>query len=887
MPGRLTGRFSRKLAHPFRAAMAILVFTMTVMVVQAAEPAPKPPTGFTDQKLAKVSNPTSIAFLRDGRALVTDQSGLLYLSQEQAGKFSVSPVLDIGAQLCTKSDAGLLGIAVNPQVNADGSEYFYMYFTMKGDSSKLSDPCPRSGAETPYAPFERLSRFTIKDGAVVAGSETIILDHIPTRIQDHTGGGMFFAQDGYLYISTGDGDRPEKANDADSLRGKILRINPATGDGVPGNPYFSDPNAVQCGNPSNLQYEQGKPCREVFASGLRHPWRIALKPGTDPNNVEFYINDVGKMTWEEINIGKAGADYGWDKREGPCNFETACTPGPQTPPNDPIFWYRGRVDPRPEFAGCSAVTGAAFVPPGVWPKEYDNVYLFADYTCGRIWRLDPDGQGGYKASKFADGILGAGVTSGSSVTTMTFGPAPDPARPGQTTQALYYGVYNGGGQLRRVLFTGNRNRPPVALMSADKTYGPSPLTVTFSGAGSSDPDGNKLTYDWDFGDGTASKGNTISTIKHTYRLAAGKRTQAFTATLTVRDDKGGVSDPVSIRIDLNNTPPTPMILTPATDLKFKVGQTVTLSGRATDPEDGALAESALTWRVIRHHHTHTHEELFPTPGNNLVIPMTEPEGLSGAKSSYFEIQLTATDAQGRTSTITQTLMPNLVDLSFKTEPAGLQIVADDTIINGEETVTSWENYAFNVSAPTQQDASGQWMVFDRWADGAPTREAAMRRIPAGYWQQHEGNNDATEPTREIVTPAIPTTYVAVFKPLAVQASAPEVRASLSAGVANIPVQLTAASTTPVTVTYATEDGTAKAGVDYTPTSGTLTFEPGQTGMVVSVPLIKNDDARDKTFTLVLSNPEQAALGTLSTVTVTITNVATGPVLRLYLPFMRQ
>ncbi len=887
MPRVLTRRFSIATLRPLRAAMALIVFAATAMIVQAAEPTPKPPAGFSDQKLARISNPTSIVFLHDGRALVADQSGKLYLWQE--GKPSVSLVYDISAQLCTKSDAGLLGLAVNPHVNTDGSEYFYMYFTMRGTGATISEQCPRSGNETAGSPFERLSRFTIQDGTVVADSETIILDHIPTRIQDHTGGGMFFAQDGYLYVSTGDGDQPQMANDTDSLRGKILRINPTTGDGVSGNPFFNDPNAVQCGNPSNLQYEQGKPCREIFAMGLRHPWRIALKPGTDPNNVEFYINDVGKATWEEIDVGKVGMDYGWDKREGTCKIDTQCVPtnpGTAPAPGDPIFSYMHDTttyrDSNPAFSGCSAITGAAFVPPGVWPAEYDNVYLFSDYTCGRIWRLDPNGNGGYKATIVVDDIIAPNSSPKVSVTTMTFGPAPDPVHPGKMTQALYYGVYNGGGQLRRIVYTEGLNGAPTAAISADKTYGAAPLTVTFSGEGSSDPESDKLTYQWTFGDGKLPETTNTPTVQHTYSANG-----SYTAQLVVQDVKGNKSQPDTLRIDVGNTPPQPTILSPAADFTFKVGESVTLSGSATDPEDGSLPDTALTWHVLRHHDTHTHEELLPTRGNNIVIPMTEPEGLSASKSSYLEIQLGAVDSKGLTYTTTQNLMPHLVDLSFQTEPAGMHLVADDTLVNGAGTVTSWEGYAFNVSTPTQQDASGQWMVFDHWADGAQSHTAAMRRIPAGYWPRHEGHNEAMEPTRAVVTPAVPTIYVAVFKPLTVEANTSDMRASMNAGMANIVVELNAPSTEPVTVNYATLDGSAKAGVDYTSTSGTLTFASGETSGMVTVPLIKNDDALNKTFSLVLSDPTQAALGSPSAVTVTISNAVAGPGTRVYLPLMRQ
>src|SRR5690349_20213314 len=103
MPGTLTRRFSRNMVHPLlRAAMAVFVFAATAMVVQAADPTPKPPTGFADQKLAKIANPTSIAFLHDGSALVGDQSGKLYLWKE--GVPSLSLLKDIGPLICAKSD---------------------------------------------------------------------------------------------------------------------------------------------------------------------------------------------------------------------------------------------------------------------------------------------------------------------------------------------------------------------------------------------------------------------------------------------------------------------------------------------------------------------------------------------------------------------------------------------------------------------------------------------------------------------------------------------------------------------------------------------------------------------------------------------------------------
>ena len=143
---------------------------------------------------------------------------------------------------------------------------------------------------------------------------------------------------------------------------------------------------------------------------------------------------MGQGTWEEIDLGVAGADYGWNVREGHCaNGSTTNCGAPPAGMTNPIFDY-GRAD------GCRSITGGAFVPNGVWPAAYEGKYLFADFVCGKIFRLDPNGGGGFTRVDFATGL------GGNSAVNLRFGPHDG-------TQALYYTTYAAGGQVRRIVDT--------------------------------------------------------------------------------------------------------------------------------------------------------------------------------------------------------------------------------------------------------------------------------------------------------------------------------------------------------------------------------------------------------------------------------------------------
>ena len=177
-----------------------------------------------------------------------------------------------------------------------------------------------------------------------------------------------------------------------------------------------------------------------------------------------------------------------------------------------------------------------------------------------------------------------------------------------------------------------------------------------------------MTYGWDFGDGTpVTETATIATM-HTYLTTA-----VFTAMLRAKDPSGALSDPVAIVINVGNTPPVPTITAPAPGDLFRVGQSVTLVGAATDADEGVLPDSRLTWNVLLHHDAHTHPFLTDVVGNNVALVTPPPEDLEACLTSYLEIRLTATDTSGAQTTVVQNFNPRKVAVNLETSPSGLTL----------------------------------------------------------------------------------------------------------------------------------------------------------------------------------------------------------------------
>src|SRR3954451_18185251 len=270
------------------------------------------PTGFSETQVATgLSAPTAMAFAPDGRLFVAEQGGPLRVIKN--GTLLAQPFLTVTVN--SAGERGLLGVAFDPAFASNG--YVYVYYT----------------ATTPTL-HNRVSRFTASGDVAVAGSEVPILDlNDLSNATNHNGGAIHFGPDGKLYIAVGDNANGANSQTLANLLGKILRINP---DGtIPSdNPFFASATGIN---------------RAIWALGLRNPFTFSFQPGT----TRMFINDVGENTWEEINDGIAGSNYGWPTTEGP-------TPDPRF--RSPIFWYGHSTGPT---TGCAITGGAFYNPPTV------------------------------------------------------------------------------------------------------------------------------------------------------------------------------------------------------------------------------------------------------------------------------------------------------------------------------------------------------------------------------------------------------------------------------------------------------------------------------------------------------------------------------------------
>ncbi len=444
------------------------------------------PSGFVDEMVVNVGAPTALAFTPDGRMLITTQGGTVRVVKN--GNLLATAAISFNTtasgadpRICTGSERGLLGVAVDPQFASNN--HVYLFYTARNGSSCATGIT--YGTATVYdasgRAVNRVSRFVLGGNDLIApASETIIVNNMPSPGGNHNAGDLHFGKDGYLYISIGDGGTDyagdsgsagsnDASRDKHVLTGKILRVT-ASGGIPPGNPFTGAGTGVCAISGATTA---GNHCQETFAWGLRNPFRIAPDPNAAGSR--FYLNDVGQGAWEEVDELQAGADFGWYCREGAHDNSTTgkCNPRPANMV-DPVFEYQhGSTNvPGTTVSGCNSITGGAFVPNGVWPAAYDGSYLLADYICGAMFRIPATGTPAApitSASAFATG-LGA-----NSATALTFGPY-------LATQALYYTTYAGGGQIRRARFGQTRDvtlqtSPPGLRLTVNGVTRATPFTI--------------------------------------------------------------------------------------------------------------------------------------------------------------------------------------------------------------------------------------------------------------------------------------------------------------------------------------------------------------------------------------------------------------------------
>ena len=309
------------------------------------------PAGFTESQFGADlgGGPTAMAFAPDGRLFVCLQGGQVRVIKDGAllaDSFVTIPVDSSG-------ERGLLGIAFDP--NFASNQFVYLYYT------------------TSTVPIHnRVSRFTANGDVAVAGSEVVLTNLENLGATNHNGGAIHFGPDGKLYVAVGENANAQNAQTLNNRLGKILRIN-SDGSIPADNPFFNTATGAN---------------RMIWALGLRNPFTFGFQPGTG----RLFINDVGQNTWEEINDGIAGSNYGWSTCEG------VCMPA-RSSFRDPLFQYGHGTS---STTGC-AIVGAAFYNPPViqFPDTYTGKYFFGDLCSGWIRIFDPATG---TASEFATGI---------------------------------------------------------------------------------------------------------------------------------------------------------------------------------------------------------------------------------------------------------------------------------------------------------------------------------------------------------------------------------------------------------------------------------------------------------------------------------------------------
>jgi glucose/arabinose dehydrogenase len=646
-----------------------------------------------------------------GQLIVIKKEGEIQVYDDPAGDNSYSAksvALDLSPVLCANSERGVEGIEVHPEFATN--RFIFVYYTFNKNGNCDEDPF--------NGPVNRLSRFVLPESNVIdINTETVFFETPSLEYDHHNSGDIAVGKDGHLWVTVGDGGSTFTgvASDPGNILGSIIRIT-LEGDIPSDNPYTfesGESNSVRCNETGvpPVGSPEGAKCQEIFAIGMRNPFRFAMDPNTEDGKVRFYVNDVGQAKWEETSEGGtdfAGTHYGWPAREGPCPNSKVNDCADQHPYQDPVHFYIHNSE-----AGGGACTGGAFVPNGIWPHEYDGAYLFGEYVFGHIYILRDTGEPPCITCDPPVSNMDVEVfTDYDRVLTVKFGPYGD-------TQALYYSGVPGA--IRRVTYVGDGNRSPEAVILADPISGPVGVTVQFSGAGSADPDGDGLSFEWDFnGDGVVD--STVADTSYTYPVAG-----LYVATLTVSDGNGGTTTS-KVEISVGNKP-VPVITRPVEGATFAVGDVITLVGSATDVESsGNLPDTALTWEVRQHHDTHFHPFLDETNGNNIVLsPAPEPEDYFAASNSYLEIILTATDSDGLSSTVTRLVQPKIVYVDFDTNPSGLEIFLDGSRFTTPGTATTWENHPLRVEAPDQFN-DGQAYVWSSWSTGGG--QAHTITIPA-------------------------------------------------------------------------------------------------------------------------------------------------------------
>jgi glucose/arabinose dehydrogenase len=727
------------MGRSFKAAILVCI----VAAVAACAPTPKPrppamPSGValpTEAPasgpalrpvtvLSGLSVPTNVEFAQNGRVWIAEHRGRI-LTFDSVDDATPTLTIDLSKDVRTWGDHGLLGMAIDPAFPARP----FLYVQYSTDSTgRWGDGCPTAYTDGCVS-GARLERLTLTPEGVATGQRLTLVDNRWCyQFSSHAIGDLKFLPDGSLLSSSGEGS---SWSDTDYGQfGNTFPIGPTTkvnacGDppgavGVRGRVPTSEGGSLRSqdvltpGDPTGwngaivrLDPDTGAPAAgnalqggatpdddAVVAHGLRNPYRFTV----DPVSGDVLTVDVGWTAYEEVDRFNVGAgfvpNFGWPCKEGPydqsawaalkmnmCALVTS--PSAPTRLTQPMlsYWHNH---------GGAALSGIAVVRPGRYPSSMDGDLMLADYVAGRV----------FDVKRHADGTAEPTDTTvaAEGVTAVDLQQAPD---------GYLYAVDLISGTLDRLVDAATF---PVARLRASAVDGQLPLAVTFDARSSVDPTSRGLTYQWDLdGDGQYDD-DTAAVTTRTYTSAAN-----VTVGLRVVTDQG-VDSTDSMRIFPGNRPPA-VAVSVASPLPWVAHEQIEFAIDASDPDEGVLAASALSWTTeLQHCETLDDCHLHPVSSATASAGGTV-EGPSHEYPSFLKLTATATDARGETTTVTRRLDPAVVRLTVASSPGTASIAVGSESITTPVTIEMIKGSDIVVSAASPQQIGSYSYVFQRWSDG--------------------------------------------------------------------------------------------------------------------------------------------------------------------------